>query len=154
MYIGDCYRDFPLLPAYCRYPLFSRSRHSSPGVLFAAIWLVLPTLETSAHPSDWSSLPMIDLMIRPRMGGLWSLQGIAAHMPSLIQSSQWFNGGEPLYFKTQCAQGTLCHSRSGYATLESVWVTPTYRHHNELNTCTQPSVHLSEESHIRCRYCH
>ncbi len=26
MHIGDCYRDFPLRPACCRYPLVSRSR--------------------------------------------------------------------------------------------------------------------------------
>ena len=30
MHIGDCYRDFPLRPACCRYPLVSRSRHSRP----------------------------------------------------------------------------------------------------------------------------
>jgi hypothetical protein len=27
MHIGDCYRDFPLRPACCRYPLVSRPRH-------------------------------------------------------------------------------------------------------------------------------
>jgi hypothetical protein len=27
MHIGDCYRDFPLRPACCRYPVVSRPRH-------------------------------------------------------------------------------------------------------------------------------
>ncbi len=40
MHIGDSYRDFPLRPACCRYPLVSRSRH---------VWHALKARHASSH---------------------------------------------------------------------------------------------------------
>jgi hypothetical protein len=56
MHIGDCYRDFPLRPACCRYPLVSRSRHTASSEIrnrdVRVAEIVVRELE-KAKPDKW-----------------------------------------------------------------------------------------------------